>query len=128
MDLYGWVTPKNDLVICDIFEHIEVIAEHEEAPEQVKQAASRLSDIEKQCSAAAASGDHPEWHIYDIARWGEEGDTRKALLDAGFIRLGQHLDRLHCHGRGKFLADKMQHLKDLAESYNCTAEFERQDA
>lgn len=123
----GWMAPNGDFIECALYEHMDVIRSHNIFSKYVPKLDdifSRLDHICDSCQKAANSGEHPEWHCYEMACDNERSNIRRLLLNAGFIRIGQSKDSIHFEGRPNHLKTKHQKCKDFADSYGADAVFE----
>jgi hypothetical protein len=127
--MYGWIKPNKEFLECDKWDHLQSIFDDVDtfSVGTIEDMSITLDRIEDSCRELIEQDEHPEWHRYEMYKWDVEYEARKQLLEAGFIRVGQHKDRIHFEGSQKAITDKMQFLKDFAEDRNCTAEFEIQE-
>lgn len=121
----GWLLPNREFVECELFAHLEVVANNASLRKLVPDTIfSNLEEVELWCQELADSGDHPEWHCYEMARDDANDKVRDILLDAGCYRVGRVGNRLYFEC-SIFDPIMMQYAKDLAESQGLTADFEK---
>ena len=118
----GWITNKGKVIECKPFNHFCVQDETllniwDERQEEVR-------EIEEICNARMEAGEHPEWHVYEIA---ESDCTAQAYSDAydlGYLRLSPwnyrgELPQLAVEGRPEYIENHKKVIKELAEKHEC---------
>lgn len=126
----GWLCPGGEFVECDTYHHMSVVSKNPvfcaKAP-KVTEILERLESIEEDCQDMAdREGSHnAEWHVYEMACDRAKDQIYEALLDVGFIRVGESADHeLHFEGKPYSLKKYHQVCVDLADSYGTSAVFE----
>lgn len=123
--LAGWMTPARQFIECRFNEHLDVVRDpafYKHAP-KLQELFDRLKEIEESCMETAEQGEHPEWHIYEIAFDRARDKAWNILLSAGFLRIAESRGQLHFEGRPWAIKKMHQGCVDLAESYAADAVF-----
>lgn len=130
--LYGWITPKGEFFRTAPYKHMQQIFQrwHKNDPEVTEalkgceQERKDVAEIEQACQERHDSGDHPEWHYYESASSDLEYSVHRALVLAGFIRVGSTLDDICFEGTAGSLKKHRRRCKDLAIENHREARFE----
>jgi len=127
-EIYGWITPKGEFEECAKFGHFEspsVLALWESEGYDDK-----LKGIKEDCENLINDNDHPEWHIYEMAKDDFLSELMDQLYELGYIRVGtQGMDMYFEYGNGCRVDDKLKacvHIacKAFADSKGCLPIFE----
>lgn len=125
----GWLCPDGQFIQCPMYEHLDILNEHDIFFKKVPKALELMEELEAVHQAcqdlADREGHHNgEWHCYEMATDRIRPEIWRLVLNAGFIRVGESDDELYFEGRPNVLKSRHQACVDLAESYGTKANFE----
>lgn len=123
---YGWITQSGKIIETDLYGHLGVISNNFKEF-NVSNFQNRLNEIESiqiECSERIESGEHPEWHIYEMAKDDLTWKIINAVFDAGNLRFGQRESTIYFEGKSEAIKNLCQKAKDFAEELECCACFE----
>lgn len=125
--VYGWILPNGEFVECPAFQHLETIMGMPQLTALVPEIDSiwnGVQGVRESCEELFESGEHPEWHSYDMAKCDAFSQIAEALYKNGCLRVASNQDCLHFEGFGKAIQSLYQRCKDLAEGYDMKPIFE----
>lgn len=70
----------------DVYEHLKFIRDNYMGNSEINDIINELDDIKKSCGNAEESGEHPEWHVYEIASGQGMWDITKILMHMNVFR------------------------------------------
>ena len=73
------------------------------------------------------TGEHPEWHHYDMLHDSIEEIVYDEMYKKGYLRVAQSQDVVYFEGSSNGIKNLYQKAKDLAESHGKTASFQKID-
>lgn len=116
---FGWIAPHGEVLGGDVYSHVNILKNDAHLPEKLRQVFEEIEDAFQYCSHLADSGEHPEWHRYDMAAHSVTYEAYKV----GYIRLGVniHAGVFGVEGKSEFIHSRMdmiQRLKDQFEQHN----------
>lgn len=117
---FGWISNSGDLHACERYGHFEGLSKIVEDPkfsQKIEEYDDRLNSIQEDSEALIAQGEHPEWHVYEMAQDSYGSEIVDMAYKFGWIRIG--VDRqsniLGVEARPKAIKKHYQLLKDLEE-------------
>lgn len=116
---FGWLTPKGKVIGGEAYDHINILWEDADLPQSFKEELMTLDDIHSNSIALIDDGNHPEWHVYEMAL----DDFICDVYNAGYIRLGfsKHFGLFEVEGNKKVVESRMDlinRIKDRFEQEN----------
>lgn len=134
--MFGWLTPKKELVTCRHFEHLEVALQkwligHSEfyrALQPLGAEKLRVNELRKNCEALEAREGrvNAEWHTYEVANDAFNDRVYWALMRCGFVRIGEGRGELHFEALPAGIHSAYAECIRLAESEGKRAVFDPQ--
>lgn len=128
--LFGWLSPKWVFYRTQkTFGHFDLIkntpALFAIIPKDLQEKYKELEDSHKYSKMQIDKGEHPYWHTYEMLRDSLEINAYKALYKKGCLRVATHEDEVFFKGTSKAIRNLYNKAKDLAESYDLKAKFEK---
>lgn len=129
-ELYGWLSPRGKFISTNrAMNHLEAIKNNPELnalmPDDFKDSIAKLRHIEKNSEHAAETGEHPEWHRYEILSDQIEERAYDALYSRNYLRVATWRDEVHFEGTSNAIKNLYQKAKDLAEENGFDAKFQK---
>ncbi len=131
IDIYmtgtGWITPKGKMIGCKQYDHLNGALGHPETKNipEIISGILRVQEVEEECEELAASGEHPEWHNYEIKEMLFKSDARDCLLRLGFIRIGYwHRRSIEAEGTPEALKKNMHLIRRITREMSINIECE----
>jgi len=122
----GWITNNSKVIECNTYDHFKVDDPIITKLWEDKQ--KELDEIHEDCSNLSADGEHPEWHVYEIAESNAQYETYRELYARGFVRLAPiNRYELAAQGTSKALEAHKYVLKELADKYHCEIKIIKRD-
>ena len=125
MKITGWLTPNGKFFECDTYMHLDVVSSEPELLRYVPNHAELMEKVQGAkdvCEDLAANGEHPEWHIYDMAADSARFEIQDLLKAGGCLRVGTW--GIDLYFSGKVTATIKQAAEDLAAGYDMGVVFE----
>lgn len=122
---FGWISPSGRLIPCSQWGHYDVIINDEEIESAIPWIHASWGGVEaarEECENLANSGEHPEWHIYEIAEDNFRYKVWEALMSAGFLRVGTSVygKIVEIEGSRDTLSKYLNNIKDLIIEFNAS--------
>jgi len=113
----GWVTNKGEIIECKVFEHFD--ADNDIIQSIWREYENKLDDISSDCNFLIDTGEHPEWHNYEIAEDEFKYEATHRLYKMGFLRLGNYGTQIAVSGYEEWIEQHKYVLKKLSDKYEC---------
>lgn len=118
----GWITNKGKVIECKPYDHFCV--EDEDLLDLWDEYIQEIQDTYDMCSSLGESGEHPEWHLYEVAQDGCKNEAYNDAYKMGYLRLSPwdmrgEIPMLAVEGLGKFIDSHKAVLKELCNKYEC---------
>ena len=113
----GWITNKGKIIECETYNHLKV--DDSIITELWYDKQIDIDEIAEDCSALENSGEHPEWHNYDMAVSEATFKTYQELYGLGFIRLITYNNMIVVEGLKNAIEAHKYVLKKLSDKYGC---------
>lgn len=121
-DGFGWLTPRDKIVPCDMYDHLKVLYKHPEFLRMsgVQKMVEELDRIEAMCQEASEreGSSNAEWHIYEMVQDDFNSKIYTKMYNHGFIRIGKSRDSLEFQGRLKELSYKKDTLQAIVDEFS----------
>lgn len=125
---FGWIAPNGTTVGCPMFNHLSGIRSWELATDiqEISDAFESLDDVERSCNELADAGEHPEWHMYDMAEMELTPVIIDSLYENGFVRVGvnQRSKEMGVEGIPTAIASLMNKINYVLNEYNAEHQTE----
>jgi hypothetical protein len=131
--LSGWLSPSGKFYECKrrIFDHLGVIENTPEIrksmPDWFEKKINQLNQSKETSQELMRTGEHPEWHHYDMLHDSIEEIVYDEMYKKGYLRVAQSQDVVYFEGSSNGIKNLYQKAKDLAESHGKTASFQKID-
>lgn len=129
MEIFGWFV-KGNFYSVDKYEHLtkldgELLRLAYLTHPNFARLHSEISSIHSDCEYRILTGEHPEWHIYEMAVDEYQSKLIKYLYDGGWIRVGSSDETIYFEGNSSSLYNWYSELKEFAESNGMYCCFEK---
>jgi len=125
--VYGWLLPNGEFVECSAYQHLETIMGLPQLTALVPEIDgiwNGVQGVRESCEELIESGEYPEWHSYDMAKWDAFSQIAESLYHNGCLRIASAQGNLHFEGYGNAIQNLYQRCKDLAEGFDMQPVFE----
>lgn len=117
---WGWITPKGKILHTQAYGHFEVLKKEPVLQDLWVDAMDTVNSVWVQCDQLEKSGEHPEWHVYDIQLGTAKAAVISKAFELGYIRFGlsRMQEEVSFEGTHCRLRKRSQLLWKLLDEYN----------
>ena len=83
----GWISNKGKVIECKAYDHFCV--EDEDLLNLWDEYIQAIQEAHDGCASLGEDGEHPEWHIYEMAQSGCQKEAYKDAYNIGYLRIIQ---------------------------------------
>lgn len=119
---FGWISPNGATIGCEMYDHVTSITNWH-AIKSIPEVVDAMEDVRQAsltCESLANAGEHPEWHIYEMAEWDACTTITKTLYERGFVRIGVNTraQKMGMEGTSSAIQSLLQKAKSILREYN----------
>ena len=115
----GWITPKGEFLGCNFYDHIAIVISHVQNP-QALELVEGLHEIEQGSLRLIEEGEHPEWHVYEMAKDDADDAIVRMAYEEGFVRVGvgRDIGVIGAEGTPAAIKARMVQIRKVVKEYN----------